>query len=404
MVHSPPPPPPPAGQGAQYTQQFLSSVLSQRGPESLPYTEDVKWLIRQHLVALVDAFPSLQAKSASFTHNDGRTVHLLQADGTVPMLYHDVFYNIPVVIWLLEPYPRAPPCVYLAPTRDMVVKRGHPHVNPSGLVSAPYLHSWVFPSSNLVELARSLSHIFGRDPPLYTRQPPRNPNPNPTPPPSSPSPSPSPSPSSDSAFPPPPPYGGGRFPPMRPAPTEDPAEVYRRNAINKILEAAHGDIGSIRKARETEMEGMIAAQGALRRREEEVGAGLRGLLEEKEGLEQQLQLVLMNSDVLEGWVRENEEKIARRGDFDAEDAFEAMDVLSKQLLESTAADLAIEDLIYSLDTAVQEGSIPFDAYLKNIRTLSREQFFHRAMAAKVRGAQMQAQVVAMAARSSHYAS
>lgn len=126
---------------------------------------------------------------------------------------------------------------------------------------------------------------------------------------------------------------------MRPAPTEDPAEVYRRNAINKILEAAHGDVGSIRKAREAEMEGMIAAQGALRRREEEVGAGLRRLLEEKEGLEQQLQLVLMNSDVMEGWVRENEEKIALRGDFDAEDAFEAMDVLSKQLLESTAADL-----------------------------------------------------------------
>ncbi|GMN69558.1 hypothetical protein TIFTF001_038608 [Ficus carica] len=59
----------PSPPNPQLTQQFLSSVFSQRGPSALPYSEDTKWLIRQHLVSLSAAFPSLEPKTASFTHN-----------------------------------------------------------------------------------------------------------------------------------------------------------------------------------------------------------------------------------------------------------------------------------------------------------------------------------------------
>ncbi|KAK9271256.1 hypothetical protein L1049_026846 [Liquidambar formosana] len=399
----------------QLTQQFLSSVLSQRGPSALPYTEDVKWLIRQHLLSLTDVFPSLQPKTATFTHNDGRTVNLLQADGTVPIIFQDVTYNIPVVIWLMESYPRHPPCVYVNPTRDMIIKRPHPHVNPSGLVAIPYLQNWVYPSSNLVDLAHGLSHYFGRDPPLYSQ---RRPNPNPSP---NPNPNPnfglSPGNSSNSmavrpvipprAYQPPSPYGSGRIPPpSQPPPpprqTEDPSEVYRRNAINKVVEMVHGDIIGLRKTREVEMEGLMNAQAVLRHREEQLSKGMREMMEEKEGLEQQLQIVLMNSDVMEAWLRDNEGKVRNLGSVDVDDAFEPCDSSSKQMLDCTASDLAIEDVIYSLDKAVQEGSIPFDQYLRNVRLLSREQFFHRAMSAKVRAVQMQSQVANMAARIANY--
>jgi ESCRT-I complex subunit TSG101 len=190
------PPPPPSAGGAQYAQQFLNTALSQRGPSALPYAEDVKWLIRNHLVALAEAFPSLHPKAALFTHNDGRAAHLLQADGTIPIHHAGASYNLPAVIWLPEPYPRSPPLVFLSPTRDMVIKPHHPLVDRSGLVAnAPYLRSWVFPSSNLVDLVRSLSHLFGLDPPLFTRNPPPAANPSPQPPPPRVSPSPSPSPS-----------------------------------------------------------------------------------------------------------------------------------------------------------------------------------------------------------------
>lgn len=384
----PPPPHFQSGHGAQQAQQFLSTALSQRGPSALPYAEENKWLIRQHLVSLVETYPSLHPKSSSFTHNDGRTVNLLQADGTIPIVYAGVVYNIPASVWLLERYPLIPPSVFLNPTSDMIIKLNHPHVDRSGFVHAPYLNNWIYPSSNLVDLVRSLSQIFSTDPPLYSRQNPR-PNPN-----LSPTPSPSFSPSSSSSS------GIHSISPYtaRPhaRPTEDPSEVYRRNAMKKIVDAVHADSAALRKGQEAETEGLLATQAMLRQREEQIAHGLREMAGEKEGLEQSLQVVLMNTDVLEGWVRENGGKW--RGDVDAEDAFEPSDVLSRQMLECTAADLAVEDTVYSLDKAVQSGAIPFDMYLKNVRALSREQFFHRAMATKVRAAQVQSHVTQMAGR------
>ncbi|EEF36822.1 protein ELC-like [Ricinus communis] len=417
----PPPPPAPSTPNHQATQQFLSSVLSQRGPSSLPYIEDTKWLIRQHLLSLITTYPSLEPKTATFTHNDGRSVNLLQADGTIPMPFQGVTYNIPIIMWLMESYPRHPPCVYVNPTRDMIIKRPHPHVNPSGLVSVPYLQNWIYPSSNLVDLVRELGGVFGRDPPLYSqRRPQSNPNPNPNPSYVSnpanlstlsnssgfgsvgPSGYPRPPPPTMARPYPPSPYGGSGGG----GGTEDAAEVYKRNAINKIVESVHGDVLQLRKAREAEMEGLFSAQAVLRRREEEINKGLKEMQDEKEGLEAQLQVVLMNTDVLEAWVRENEGKVKAKGhvDVDVDNVFECTDALSKQMLECTSADLAIEDVVYSLDKAVQEGVVPFDQYLRNVRLLSREQFFQRATAAKVRATQMQAQVASMAARLSHYAS
>lgn len=185
--------------------------------------------------------------------------------------------------------------------------------------------------------------------------------------------------------------------------SDDPSEVYKRNAINKLVENVHNDVGQLRKMREAEMEGMFNAQAVLRQREEELSKGLRSMQEEKEGLEQQLQMILMNTDVLEGWVRENEAKLG--GDLsnvNADDAILPSDSLSKQMLECTASDLAIEDVVYALDKAVQEGSITFDLYMRNVRLLSREQFFHRATSGKVRMIQMQTQVTNMASRAPPY--
>lgn len=286
------------------------------------------------------------------------------------------------------------------------------------------MQNWIYPSSNLVDLVRELGGFFGRDPPLYSQ---RRPNPNP-------SPSPSPSPSLNYAsnqsnlshsssygsvgpttghagYPrpmnrpyPPSPYGGsGGGAPTNPQ-TDDAAEVYKRNAINKIVETVHGDILQLRKSREAEMEGLFSAQAILRRREEEISKGLKEMQDEKEGLEGQLQVVLMNSDILEAWLRENDGKTkGNTGNLDVDNVFECTDALSKQMLECSSADLAIEDVVYSLDKAVQEGAVPFDQYLRNVRLLSREQFFHRATAAKVRAVQMHAQVASMAARAPHYA-
>ncbi|VVA97308.1 unnamed protein product [Arabis nemorensis] len=364
----------------QQLHQFLSSVLSQRGPSALPYAENTKWLIRQHLLNLVSSYSSLEPKTATFTHNDGRSVILLQADGTIPMPFQGVSYNIPVVIWLLESYPRHPPCVYVNPTRDMIIKRPHSNVSPSGLVSLSYLTDWVYPSSNLVDLAAQLSAAFSRDPPLYSQRRPQPPSPS---------------------------IGSGYQPPSRTYPphhhhqqqTDDAAEVYKRNAINKLVDMLHGDLVLMRSGREAEAEELLSLQGSLKRREEEINRGLEEMVEEKERLEQQLQVISMNTDFLDSWIRENKGKAKNLVvDLDIDNAFECIETLSKQMLDCTALDLAIEDVVYSMDKSFREGSLPFDQYLRNVRLLSREQFFYRATAAKVSSMQMEAQVASIAAR------
>uniref|UniRef100_A0A0D3FCI7 UEV domain-containing protein n=1 Tax=Oryza barthii TaxID=65489 RepID=A0A0D3FCI7_9ORYZ len=310
MAPPPPSPSPSPASGAQYAHQFLNTALSQRGPSALPYAEDVKWLIRNHLVALADAFPSLHPKAALFTHNDGRAAHLLQADGTIPIHHAGASYNLPAVLWLPEPYPRSPPLVFLSPTRDMLA--------------------------------------------------------------------------------------------ARPPPTEDPAEVYKRNAIAKLVDMAYADAATLRPVREAEVDTLFAMQATLRSRGEVVSDGVRKMGEEKEALERRLQDVMMATDLMEAWVMENTKGAA--GDTEADEAIETADVLSKQMLECTAADLALEDTIYALDKAIQEGSVPFDGYLRSVRALAREQFFQRVLSTKVNKAQQQAQVARMAARAPQYAS
>ncbi|KAM0921636.1 hypothetical protein ACQ4PT_006610 [Festuca glaucescens] len=391
-----PSPPAAAASDAQYAQQILNTTLSQRGLSALPYAEDVKWLIRNHLVALADAFPSLRPRAALFTHNDGRAAHLLQADGTIPIIQAGAVYNLPAVLWLPEPYPRAPPLVFLSPTRDMLIKPHHPLVDRSGLVAgAPYLRSWVFPSSNLLDLARSLSHLFGLDPPLFSRSTP--PNPLPAAPSSSMHPAPSPRPPSEYASRP---Y---RFPASpqlaaRPPSTEDPAEVFRRNAITKLVDTAYADAAALGAARAAEVVALSAVQAELRGRGESVDGGVRRIAEEMEALERRLQDVTMATDVIEAWVAENRKGAADDVDSEAEGAIQPADALSRQMLDCTVADRALEDAIYALDRGVQEGSVPFDGYLRSVRALAREQFFQRVLCTKVNRAQQQAQVARMAAR------
>ena len=115
-------------------------------------------------------YPSLSVRDDPFTHNDGRTVHLLRADGTIPIYYQGVKYNIPLKMYLPEGFPRVAPVCYVSPTAEMIVKPGHAIVDASGLVRGAFLDEWRFDrGSQLADLAARLSDAFGRDPPLFAK-------------------------------------------------------------------------------------------------------------------------------------------------------------------------------------------------------------------------------------------
>lgn len=426
--------------------QFLNNILSTRGPNNLPYEEDVKFHIRQHLLAMIKEFQGLQIKTATFTHNNGRTSFLLQGAGTIPMFYKDVKYNIPVTIWLVEAFPRVAPVVFVTPTRDMIIKPQHRYVDASGTVTVPYLQQWVFPRSNLLDLARNLSLVFGEDPPLYSRPPAapqRGGEPAATSSPNAAAAAPSRTSSSQSssihAANPlhsspgagaggpgrsspaaqqrsPNPQSPNRVNPRPPPYTVDPSspgassrlaaatkattpeEAFQIIAVNTLTERLQRDSKAVLRRGEVEMDELFSTQVHLNQRKEQVEQGFRDMQQEKESLEEQLQLYMTNTDIVEAWLRENERGEKSEQSFDG--ILQPVDDISRQLLESTAADLTIEDVLYSLDRAMQDGSVPWEAYYKAVRQLSREQFYHRATCLKVAAVQRHLQVERMAARAS----
>mmetsp|Transcript_5390 Transcript_5390/g.16321 ORF Transcript_5390/g.16321 Transcript_5390/m.16321 type:complete len:285 (+) Transcript_5390:374-1228(+) len=151
---------------------YLDRVLQQHGPIALPYQTDVRWAMREQLVELQKVFPTLGIHVDEYCTTDGRCMNYLKAQGTIPVHYQGAKYNIPVVIWLEEHYPRCAPLVYVRPTPNMVIKHGHTYVDNSGQVAIPLLQNWTYSQNNtLVDVVLQMSQVFGAEPPLYSRQP-----------------------------------------------------------------------------------------------------------------------------------------------------------------------------------------------------------------------------------------
>ena len=58
--------------------------------------------------------------------------------------------------------------------------------------------------------------------------------------------------------------------------------------------------------------------------------------------------------------------------------------LHKQIVDAYAEELALADAIYYLGEALRRGIVDCDSFLKNVRNLSRKQFFLRATMQKAR--------------------
>ncbi|CAA6662768.1 unnamed protein product [Spirodela intermedia] len=59
-----------------------------------------------------------------------------------------------------------------------------------------------------------------------------------------------------------------------------------------------------------------------------------------------------------------------------EEVFEVMDDKSKFVLKNEAESLAIDDVVWVLDEALMKRTVEFHDYIKQVRVLYREQFFH----------------------------
>ncbi|KAK9089255.1 hypothetical protein Scep_028337 [Stephania cephalantha] len=322
--------------------QFISAALSCDGPRGLSYKHtELKWLIRDDLLSLLRNFPSFTPSVDTFTHDDGETVNLLNASGCLRASVPTP--PIPLTIWIHESYPFMPPMVIISPTPNKPIFLDHPFVNPSGMVSSPYLVTWRYPYSNFLDLARNLAHLFAFHHPC--------------------------------------------LPPVPILPhLVDASIVAKHEALNYITIALHHDMLELVGKAEEDMIGLSCLNEEIHGRAKVFDAAIaREFKRERSRLEKRLRELTHEEDVLRNWLMFNPPKHAVGiVEHDLLDIFEHENKKSRLELEATAEDLAIDDLLYALDNAVSEGVIPFDQYLKQVRNLSREQFFHRAMIHKLR--------------------
>lgn len=77
--------------------------------------------------------------------------------------------------------------------------------------------------------------------------------------------------------------GGGQW-------TDNPEEVFKRNAVKSLTERLQKDLASHNREVTSEIEGLFSTQALLEQRGATIEVGVRELGEEKEALEQALQV------------------------------------------------------------------------------------------------------------------
>lgn len=317
--------------------QFIETAFSCTTPFALSYSDpDQKWIIRQHLLSFLQYYPSFRLSSDRFAHNDGTTVNLLNVTGSVRVSHS--MPSIPLIIWLHENYPYVPPLVFVSPDPTNSIHRNHAFVDSSGATVTPYIISWQYPSSNLSDLVRNMVKIFSRDHPFA--------------------------------------YGSASG-------FNHPSLVSKREAIDRLTGMLHYDVAVFQANAQNEIEELSVLQEELGRRVVITDGMIAGLHEERGKLELRVNELTEEADTLASWVRVNDPKSIVTGmngtaDGGAEEAFEAIDGESQVVLESSAADLAIDDTMCALDKALENGVLGFGLYIKQVRNLAREQFYYRA--------------------------
>jgi ESCRT-I complex subunit TSG101 len=335
-------------------------------------------------------------------HNTGETSTWLKLDGTVPIYYEGVQYNIPVNVWLPEAFPLAAPLCFVTPDQSMGIKPRHAHVDQQGAVALPYLQSWnPNAGSNLIELVGIMSSVFGAEPPVYKR--------------------PDPAPRVSAAF-----VdagvvvssvsGGGARSRSGSSgasaavagasvsaaavasasagaavvsPSPSPAAQLKAELTASVTARILDALKALRDdcALQIDLQTQTRAELVLSSRRldecERALATRRDTLRDAE-----LPALAARTARVAQWLAEHESRAGQP--LDPDSVVCARDALSRQMLDLVAADAAAEDALNALHAAREQ--LELGAFLKGVRKLARDQFQARALAVKVLARQRELEV------------
>ncbi|XP_016509012.1 protein ELC-like [Nicotiana tabacum] len=317
--------------------QFIDAALSCTSPPfAPPYTDPNQiCIIRRHLISLLQNYPSFRPSIDTFTHDDGNTANLLNANGELQVSSSTP--AIPLTIWLHESYPFMAPIVLVSLNTAYPIYDNHPFVGSSGSISSFYLVNWKYPGCNLSDLVHNLIKIFSHNHPFYYSA-----------------------------------LSANSF---------HPSLASKREAVDRLSCTLHYDMTELLSKTLEQVEELSTLREQMVRRAIIAEISVDEHKSEMSELKERVKILTDEADKLSSWLRVNDQ--SSFSEHPIEDAFEATDENSKALLECLVADRATEDLIYSLNKVVEQGVVNLSTYLKQVRLLARDQFFGRAKLVKM---------------------
>ncbi|XP_062204651.1 protein ELC-like [Phragmites australis] len=296
-----------------------------------PYAHpDLRWLVRQHVFAVLHDFPSLSPSVDTYTSDRGESTVLLNARGLLAV--SPALPPLLLTLWLPREYPFRPPLIYVFPTAPPAsLVPDHPFVDHrTGRVrrTLPYLDDWRVPGSSLTGLVRSLVGALRMCHPLTS-------------------------------------FGFVDV-------TTSKARPEDTTLVDVLAARLHRDRAAFRGLVDQDIHGMSSVQDSLRARANAMGRAVRELEDERMRLERAVTASLIHRDQLRSWLRQASHVT------DAEAVLEPLAAAgdAPRWLESKASELAVDDAVDALGHALENGALSFQEYIRRVKILAREQFFH----------------------------
>lgn len=374
---------------------------------------------KREIMGALSCFKELVPRVEKYVSPNGEVKDMFTLYGTIPVNYRGNTYNIPVQFYFSDSFPYKPPICYVRPTSEMNVNPSNT-VDPSGLITVPYLNEWKYPTSELYVLINVLIMRFNEQTPLYAR-PKQQQQATPYPqyntrPQQQQSSLPYPTPQSSyprqpaaSSLPYPvqqPAYGSAYLPyPTMPTPSNlataqikppiPPAPSYHAPVTREDTIKPEHYLMSLRSAVEEkalilarELEDQTKAEiDSLDRLNHELRVGQQRIDTMSREAENELNTMKQYTEELKSkcaQLNENIGRIKHRDSTSIDDAIVIPAPLYRQITNLYAEELALQDVIYNLNVGLTNKTITLDSYLKQVRLFSNKQFVVRALLQKCR--------------------
>lgn len=344
---------------------------------------------KQDILNVIKYFKTLSPKLERYTFPNGVSKDLVCLDGTIPVLFREVTYNIPVGIFISDNHPIDAPICYVRPTKDMTIKTSR-HVDGSGRIYLPYLSEWSKNTSDILSAIHVIQVVFGQMCPVYQKAPASE------------------LPPTSTAMPPLPsnPYsaaangiGGGQSRPSSCSSTipDLPTNLYPFSNQSSSTSNDNGTItgqhirASLLSAVEDRLKFRYREKVQQIREEIDVLKGTSDHLDkgkvQLDDMKKRMATELIELSEAKTKLRDLDEQLqgfiekydTEGEEINPDEVYGPTQALFKQLLDAFAEENAVVDAIYYTGEGLRKGVITLDVFLKNVRELSRRQFMLRAL-------------------------